>query len=127
MAGEWMELKGNYPPEGLVVETKIDEGGNCRNEQKLKRIGNLWFVPDGENYVYYTPTHWKNCTPYYFLDVFGERAKDCFTSEPMDSFERAQGLASYWIKQEKIERINIFFVNPDGSMRKEMELKREKN
>lgn len=47
------------PPDGVIVETKIDDVDGVRNEQRLKRIGNLWFVPDGSIYVYYAPTHWK--------------------------------------------------------------------
>lgn len=30
-----------------------------RNEQKMKRRENLWFLPDDSMYVYYTPTHWR--------------------------------------------------------------------
>ncbi len=47
------------PPDGEIVMTKIDDENGCRNEQKLKRQGNLWFTPDGSMYVYYRPTHWK--------------------------------------------------------------------
>lgn len=39
--------------------TKVDDEKGVRNEQELKRQGNLWFVPDGSMYVYYTPTHWR--------------------------------------------------------------------
>lgn len=46
-------------PEGIVVETKIDDREGVRNVQTLKRRGRLWFVPDGSTYVYYTPTHWR--------------------------------------------------------------------
>ena len=46
-------------PEGIVVDTKIDDSKGVRNEQPLKRQGNLWFYPDGWMYVYYTPTHWR--------------------------------------------------------------------
>lgn len=42
---------------GEVVLTKINPPD--RNEQELKRMGNLWFVPDGSMYVYYRPTHWR--------------------------------------------------------------------
>ena len=55
----WIELSSSVPPNGLVVDTKIDNEKGCRNEQPLKRSGNLWFFPDGEMYVYYTPTHWS--------------------------------------------------------------------
>lgn len=56
----WVNIKTSLPPEKKVVNTKIDEGGSARNEQELKRVGKLWFFPDGSMYVYYTPTHWYN-------------------------------------------------------------------
>jgi hypothetical protein len=56
----WIETKTTLPPECITVNTKIDSGGQVRNEQELKRVGNLWFHPDGKMYVYYTPTHWWN-------------------------------------------------------------------
>jgi len=46
-------------PDGVVVHTKIDDAGGVRNEQQLKRRGNLWWFPDGSMYVYYHPTHWR--------------------------------------------------------------------
>ena len=49
----------NSAPENLIVFTKIDDGRGKRNEQCLIRKGNLWWVPEGTVYVYYTPTHWK--------------------------------------------------------------------
>jgi hypothetical protein len=55
----WKKLTEGLPPVGLVVDTKIDDAAGARNEQKLKRNGNLWFVPDGSTYVYYEPTHWR--------------------------------------------------------------------
>ncbi|TCR07215.1 hypothetical protein [Neorhizobium sp. JUb45] len=55
----WKKLTEALPPVGLVVDTKIDDAAGARNEQKLKRNGNLWFVPDGSTYVYYEPTHWR--------------------------------------------------------------------
>ncbi len=56
---EWIETKKELPTEGIIVETKIDDKKGCRNEQKLVRKSNLWFIPNGNMYVYYTPTHWK--------------------------------------------------------------------
>lgn len=44
-------------PEKVVVLTKIDDEHGMRNEQPLKRMGRLWWYPDGSMYVYYTPTH----------------------------------------------------------------------
>ncbi len=45
-------------PERETVMTKIDDDRGVRNEQRLRRNGNLWFLDDGSRYVYYTPTHW---------------------------------------------------------------------
>lgn len=55
----WTRVKDAPPKDGVVVMTKIDDERGPRNEQAMKRSGNLWFVPDGSTYVYYTPTHWK--------------------------------------------------------------------
>lgn len=55
----WIRIKDQLPKEGLVVDTKIDDVDGIRNEQPLKRHQNIWFHPDGQMYVYYTPTHWK--------------------------------------------------------------------
>jgi hypothetical protein len=46
-------------PDNIVVWTRIADEKGVRNEQKLKKSGGLWFVPDGSIYVYYAPTHWK--------------------------------------------------------------------
>lgn len=56
---EWIKVKDELPPEGEMVETKIDDKKGCRNVQKLCRLKNLWFLPEESMYVYYTPTHWK--------------------------------------------------------------------
>lgn len=55
----WISTRERLPPGGLPVETKIEDGRGSRNVQRLKRQGNLWFLPDGSMYVYYTPTHWR--------------------------------------------------------------------
>ena len=49
----------NTAPEGVEVETKIDDELGERNVQSLRRKNNLWFFPDWTMYVYYTPTHWR--------------------------------------------------------------------
>ena len=59
METEWIKTNDELPPEGEVVETKIDDTKGVRNEDKLWRQGRLWFVSDGSMYVYYTPTHWR--------------------------------------------------------------------
>lgn len=55
----WTPTNKTLPPNGLIVETKIDDGKGVRNRTTLKRNNNLWFLPDGSMYVYYTPTHWR--------------------------------------------------------------------
>jgi hypothetical protein len=56
---EWIVCSDRLPPDGELVESKIDDRLGKRNEVRLKRSGRLWFVPDGSIYVYYTPTHWR--------------------------------------------------------------------
>jgi len=55
----WIPTAVELPPEGVVVDTKIDDANCCRNEQPMKRRGRLWWFADDSMYVYYTPTHWK--------------------------------------------------------------------
>lgn len=54
---EWQPAE--TAPNDVLVSTKIDDETGVRNEQTLKRSGNLWWLPDGSMYVYYRPTHWK--------------------------------------------------------------------
>ena len=54
----WIKCTDRMPPNGATVRTKIDDANGERNHAWLKRKGNLWYVPDGSMYVYYTPTHW---------------------------------------------------------------------
>jgi hypothetical protein len=56
---DWTDARDCLPPDGLVVETVISDADGWRNEQRLKRSGNLWFLADGSMYVYYRPTHWR--------------------------------------------------------------------
>lgn len=53
----WFKISETEPKDGETVRTKIDDAYGARNEQRLRRQGRLWFVPDGQMYVYYTPTH----------------------------------------------------------------------
>lgn len=58
----WIRIVDKFPPRGLVLETKIDDGhGGERNVQELKlhSWGNLWWFPDDSMYVYYRPTHYR--------------------------------------------------------------------
>ena len=54
----WKLIKEVTPPKGIILKTKIDDADGLRNEQLLKWDGKLWWHPDGQTYVYYTPTHW---------------------------------------------------------------------
>lgn len=54
---EWQDVSS--APEGVVVDTKIDDEQGARNVQTLRRRGRLWWFPDGIMYVYYEPTHWR--------------------------------------------------------------------
>lgn len=56
---QWIACKDRLPKDGSIVETKIDDENGERNQQDLKKDGNLWFVPDDSMYVYYRPTHWR--------------------------------------------------------------------
>ncbi len=60
----WRDDIGNAP-EGVVVNTKIDDEHGERNFETLKKVTRepgktrpMWFLPDGSSYVYYAPTHW---------------------------------------------------------------------
>ena len=55
--GGWQDIE--TAPEGVEVETKIDDENGCRNQWSLIRRGKLWFYPDESMYVYYQPTHWR--------------------------------------------------------------------
>lgn len=67
MTNDWISVGSLLPKDGVEVLTKIDDERGCRNEAKLRRQGNLWFIPGDCNnpghamYVYYTPTHWGKC------------------------------------------------------------------
>lgn len=63
----WISCKTSLPENGVVVETKIDDGNPVtrggvttseRNVCQLRRMNRLWFLNDGV-YVYYEPTHWR--------------------------------------------------------------------
>jgi hypothetical protein len=56
---EWQTITADSPPDGSLVETKIDDANGSRNEAALRRRGRLWFFADASMYVYYEPTHWR--------------------------------------------------------------------
>ena len=51
----WVSTAKQLPDEGVVVRA-MDSTGSIH---ELKRIGNLWFIPDGSMYVYFTPLFWQ--------------------------------------------------------------------
>lgn len=55
---DWKLITASDPPEGVYVLTKIDDERGPRNEQVMRRQGQLWFGRGGM-YVYYEPTHFK--------------------------------------------------------------------
>ena len=55
----WQRCADKLPPHDVVVETKIDDGRGVRNVTKLRMYRNLWWFPDMNMYVYYSPTHWR--------------------------------------------------------------------
>lgn len=64
MDATWTDCKHAQAPEGVEVETKIDDANGCRNVQTLVRYGRLWFVDTRKSMsVYYTPTHWRSFAP----------------------------------------------------------------
>lgn len=58
---EWQDI--STAPENVVIKTMICDEHGARNFAKLKRVGRLWYVPDGSMYVYYEPTHWQPLEP----------------------------------------------------------------
>ena len=56
---EWIRVADQLPPEGEVVETKIDDKLGIRNVQSMFLLRRLWFIPKSSVYAYYTPTHWR--------------------------------------------------------------------
>lgn len=54
----WTLITKDKPEQGVIVNTVIIDEHGERNEARLKKINNLWFLADGSMYVYYTPTHY---------------------------------------------------------------------
>jgi hypothetical protein len=61
MVRPWISVKDALPPQGEIVQTKLDDTKHgVRNIQELRLLHRLWFLPDGSMYVYYEPTHWRS-------------------------------------------------------------------
>lgn len=54
----WIKVSDGLPPEGVLVETKIEDESGVRNHTLLTRKGNLYYLDNG-TYTYYAPTHWR--------------------------------------------------------------------
>lgn len=54
---DWKQCSMECPPEGVLVDTKIDDADGVRNEQAMIYRKPLWWA--GDMYVYYNPTHWR--------------------------------------------------------------------
>lgn len=52
----WISIRAQLPEENILVNAKL---GRYRIVEKLKRVGNLWFCPDGSLYVWGAPTHYS--------------------------------------------------------------------
>ena len=62
MSEKWQRVTPeNLPPEGVMVETKIDDEKDERYVALLCRRGRLWWTGTDGNavYIYYAPTHWR--------------------------------------------------------------------
>jgi hypothetical protein len=55
----WTRCRDRLPPENVVVETRVSDHRGISRSRFLKRVGRLWFVPDGSDFVNRPPTHWK--------------------------------------------------------------------
>lgn len=58
---DWISCREQMPPEGVQVDTKIEDYRGVRNEQSMYFLNGLWWIGEGRDamYVYYNPTHWK--------------------------------------------------------------------
>jgi hypothetical protein len=55
----WQYTEQCKPPENVLLDTTNSQG----DVSQLKRIGNLFFVPDGTMCVYYVPKMWRLAQP----------------------------------------------------------------
>jgi len=56
---KWILIEFVPPPQGVFIQTKIDDKDGARNFQEMKFEKNLWWTDDGM-YVYWRPTHWAH-------------------------------------------------------------------
>lgn len=55
----WTRCEHILPPNGVVVQTKLDEDDGVYIERLAKRHETFWFMTSGAVYMFYTPTHWR--------------------------------------------------------------------
>ena len=55
----WISIKDKLPSDGQLVQTKIDDKNETRNETQLIYKDGLWWFSNMLMYVYYRPTHWR--------------------------------------------------------------------
>jgi hypothetical protein len=55
----WIPTKRSLPPDGKVVETKVQSILAGHHFLRLKREGKSWLHPEGINRVNHKPTHWR--------------------------------------------------------------------
>lgn len=55
----WILTEEQRPPEGLIVETKVEDQGFIRKVEPLVLKGGLWWFADGSMVAKYEPTHWR--------------------------------------------------------------------
>ena len=57
----WNRTAYGPPKHNTIVEVKLDDERGVRNEGKLLYRDEMWWTRDGKMYVYYVPTHWREC------------------------------------------------------------------
>jgi hypothetical protein len=58
MSEPWTRCEDELPPEGEVVEAKVDDAQVCR-QKAIARRGRYWYFADGSICLHYAPTHWR--------------------------------------------------------------------
>lgn len=54
---KWIAFADELPPEGVLVDTRIDDMHGVRMAQPLMLSQRMLWTKEGD-YVYYQPTHW---------------------------------------------------------------------
>lgn len=59
MEGGWKFTQTTPAPEGVILDTKYHDDDGCMHKRPMILRDRVWGSPDGELYVYYRPTHWR--------------------------------------------------------------------